>query len=88
MSTSPALSLRISPRDRILIDRAAGVMGKTRTEFMLDAARVAATDALLDRRLFLLDDAAFKAMNRTIAKAPKAAAVVAKLQKRASPFGV
>ena len=43
------LNLRIKPADRGLIDRAATLTGKTRTDFVLEAARRAAEDALLDR---------------------------------------
>jgi uncharacterized protein (DUF1778 family) len=49
------LNLRIRPGDRSLIDRAAAGVGKTRTDFVLDAARRAAEEALLDRVLFNVD---------------------------------
>jgi uncharacterized protein (DUF1778 family) len=81
-----ALSLRISDKDRQLIDRAAQALNKTRTEFMLDSARAAATDALLDQRLFMLDDKSFKAMEKAIADAPKAADVARALRRRPSPW--
>ena len=48
------VNLRVSARDRDLIDRAAAALGKNRSEFMLDATRQAAEDALLDRALFRL----------------------------------
>ena len=44
-----SLNLRIKPEERGLIDRAARSLGKTRTDFVLDAARRAAEEALLDR---------------------------------------
>ena len=53
-STKPrrdTLNLRIPPAERNLIDRAAGSTGKTRTDFILEAARRAAEDALLDRAI-------------------------------------
>ena len=43
------LNWRIKPDKRDLIDRAAKALGKTRTDFVLDAACRAAEDALLDR---------------------------------------
>ena len=46
-----SLNLRIKPEERGLIDRAAKTLGKNRTDFMLDAARRAAEDALLDRTI-------------------------------------
>ena len=43
------LNIRIKPAERSLIDQAARSLGKTRTDFVLDAARQAAAEALLDR---------------------------------------
>lgn len=47
MSTRPiskreSLNIRIQPEERRLIDRAAQLRGKNRTDFILDAARQAA----------------------------------------------
>lgn len=53
------LNLRIKPEERGLIDRAAHLAGKTRTDFVLEAARRAAVDALTERTLFLADPDAF-----------------------------
>ena len=50
------LNLRIKPDERGLIDRAAALTGKTRTDFVLDAARRAAVDALTERTLFVVDE--------------------------------
>ena len=49
-----ALNLRIPAKDRHLIDRAAQSSGKTRTDFILGAARRAAEEALLDQSLFIV----------------------------------
>ncbi len=46
------LNLRIPASERNLIDRAALCAGKTRTDFILEAARRAAEEALLDRAIF------------------------------------
>jgi uncharacterized protein (DUF1778 family) len=46
------LNLRISATARNLIDRAAESSGKTRTDFILEAARRAAEDVLLDRTFY------------------------------------
>jgi len=81
-----ALSLRISDKDRQLIDRAAEALNKTRTEFMLDSARAAATDALLDRGLFLLEPDEFRKFAKALSKAPKAKDVLAKLKQRPAPW--
>ena len=54
-----SINLRIESRTRQLIDDAAAVLGKTRTEFMIDSARSLAIDVLLDQRLFLLNPERF-----------------------------
>ena len=60
-----ALNMRIKPMDRRLIDHAAELTGKNRTDFVLDAARQAAQSALLDRSTIPVNEkshAAFKAL--------------------------
>ena len=59
--TKGSINLRIEATTRQLIDDAAAVLGKTRTEFMIDSARAQAIDVLLDQRLFVLDDARYEA---------------------------
>src|SRR3954454_19104533 len=53
------LNLRIKPEERGLIDRAATLTGRTRTDFVLDAVRRAAEDALLDRTVFAVSPEAY-----------------------------
>jgi uncharacterized protein (DUF1778 family) len=48
------LNLRIPAAERGLIDRAARSSGKTRTDFILSAARRAAEEELLDRTIFVV----------------------------------
>jgi uncharacterized protein (DUF1778 family) len=50
-----SINLRIEASTRQLIDEAAEILGKTRTEFMIESARRQAIDVLLDQRLFALD---------------------------------
>jgi uncharacterized protein (DUF1778 family) len=60
------INLRAPEQLRDLVDRAAEASGKTRTEFMLEAARERAENALLDRRVFVLDEAKFEAFRRAL----------------------
>ena len=53
------LNLRIPATTRNLIDRAASSTGKTRTDFILEAARRAAEDTLLDRALVSVSPEAY-----------------------------
>ena len=62
MALSPkrdTLNIRVKPADRGLIDRAAKAAGKTRTTFILDAARRAAEEALLDQTLLTVPPTAY-----------------------------
>lgn len=53
------LNLRIKPELRGLIDRAAELTGRNRTDFVLNAARHAAEDALMDRTTFAVSARAY-----------------------------
>ncbi len=50
------INIRARPPQRDLIDKAAEALGKTRSDFMLETACLAARDVLLDRRFFELGD--------------------------------
>ena len=50
-----AVNLRVRHDIRSLIDRAAKANGKTRSDFMIDASRRAAEDALLDQTFLRVD---------------------------------
>jgi uncharacterized protein (DUF1778 family) len=73
--TKGSINLRIETQTRQLIDDAAAVLGKTRTEFMVESARKVAIDVLLDQRLFVLDperyDAFVEALDNPPAPGPK-----------------
>jgi uncharacterized protein (DUF1778 family) len=60
------LNLRIKPDERALIDRAAHLTGKTRTDFVLEAARRAAEEALLDRTVLTVSPEAYTAFLRRL----------------------
>ena len=55
-----AVNLRVREDVRSLIDRAAKAHGKTRSDFMIDAARRAAEDALLDQTLVSVDPDSYR----------------------------
>ena len=75
-----SINLRIEAQTRRLIDDAATVLGKTRTEFMIDSARAQAIDVLLDQRLFVLApdkyDAFAAALDATPTPNPKLRALL------------
>lgn len=55
------INVRVPHKVRDLIDTAASVVGKTRTEFVLDSAKQQAIDVLLEQRLFSLADDQYEA---------------------------
>jgi uncharacterized protein (DUF1778 family) len=57
---SETINLRASQRQKLLIDRAAEALGRSRSDFMLDAACREAESTLLDRRYFSLSEDEFK----------------------------
>jgi uncharacterized protein (DUF1778 family) len=75
-----SINLRIEARTRRMIDDAAAILGKTRTEFMIESARRQAIDVLLDQRLFVLEpkryDAFVKALDNPPAPGPKLRALL------------
>jgi len=58
-SLRDTVNIRIKPQDRGLIDRAASLLGKTRTGFVLETARQAAANVVLDWTIFALNPKAF-----------------------------
>jgi uncharacterized protein (DUF1778 family) len=54
------INIRAQRRQRDLIDQAAELLGKTRSDFMLETACREAEDVLLDQRIFTLEPEAFR----------------------------
>jgi uncharacterized protein (DUF1778 family) len=80
------INLRVTPEDRRLIDRAAASTGKNRSEFMLEAARQAAQDALLDKLLFRVDAETFDRLQADLQKPPAANDRLRKLMQAKAPW--
>ena len=64
------LNLRIKPAERDLIDRAAKARGKNCTDFVLEAARAAAEEALIEQRIIMADPEAYQAFLIRLDQAP------------------
>jgi uncharacterized protein (DUF1778 family) len=71
IATRQPLNLRIKPELRSLIDRAAQLTGKTRTEFVLEAARRAAEEAVLERTLISVNPRAYAEFLRRLNEPPR-----------------
>jgi uncharacterized protein (DUF1778 family) len=76
------INLRVPEKTRQLIDAAAAIVGKSRTEFMLDSARQHAIDVVLDQRLFVLDVEQYDAFVHVLDNPPAAGAELKALMKK------
>jgi uncharacterized protein (DUF1778 family) len=54
-----AVNLKVRGETRALIDRAAQMQGRTRSDFMIEASRRAAEDAILDQTVISVDREAY-----------------------------
>lgn len=64
------ISIRAKAGQRDLIDQAADRLGRSRSDFMLDAACRQAEDVLLDQTYFALDAKSFAAFQALLDKPP------------------
>ena len=65
-----AIHLRARPEQRELIDRAAQLLGKNRSDFMLEAACDKAQSVLLDQVFFKLDTEKFRQFTKLLDAPP------------------
>ncbi len=80
------LNIRIKPEERNLIDRAAKSRGKNRTDFILDAARLAAEDALLDQLVITVSPEAHAQFLARLDMPPKANPRLRKTMQTPAPW--
>lgn len=73
------INLRAPATQRALIDQAAEVQGKSRTDFMLEAAVEKAQQVLLDRTVFALDAKRHARFMRLIGKSQRPSKALLKL---------
>lgn len=85
--TKGSINLRIESHTRQLIDDAAAVLGKTRTEFMIDSARALAIDVLLDQRLFELDSSRYESFLHALDNPPPPGPRLRALLRRVPAWG-
>jgi uncharacterized protein (DUF1778 family) len=80
------LNIRIRPEERGLIDRAAKVRGTNRTDFILDAAKRAAEDALLDRALISVSPKAYDEFVKRLDAPAKPSERLRRTMRKAPPW--
>lgn len=82
-----AINLRALPEQRELIDQAAGLLGKTRSDFMLESACERAQAVLLDQVHFRLDADKFNQFLALLEAPPKPNAGLERLLTVKAPWG-
>ena len=60
------IHLRLEPAQKELLEAASAAAGSTLSAFVLKAATDAATDLLADRRVFVLDEAAWRTFDEAL----------------------
>ncbi len=60
------IDIRTTPAVKQTLQQAAAASHKSVSEFLLDAALAAATEALIERRVFRLDDERWRAFQETL----------------------
>ena len=82
------LSMRMPLMDISIIDRAASLKGRSRTEFIRDAAVRAAEDAILEQGLVRMSDAGFDAFMSAIDAPSERILEMADLANRSAPWDI
>jgi uncharacterized protein (DUF1778 family) len=80
------INIRAKANQRALIDRAAELQRKSRSEFMLESAYQKAQDVLLDRCFFALDELKFKQFSALLDAPPTPNQKLNALLKTKSPW--
>ncbi|MBX3071654.1 MAG: DUF1778 domain-containing protein [Thermomicrobiales bacterium] len=81
-----AINIRVSRRQRDVIDRAAQALGKSRSDFMIETAFREAENVLVGQTLFLLDDDAFTAFNDLLDNPPSPSESLRQLMHTSPPW--
>src|SRR6185437_8176260 len=80
------LSMRLPEADVAIIDRAAGLRGRSRTDFVREAAVRAAEEILMDNVLVRMSPAGFKAFTAALSGPAKAVPEMVEIIKRPAPW--
>jgi len=81
-----AINLRAFPEQRDLIDHAAQLLGKNRSDFMLEAACDKAQAVVLDQVFFALDADKYKQFNKLLDAPPSHNAALERLMAAKAPW--
>jgi uncharacterized protein (DUF1778 family) len=80
------LSMRLPEADIAVIDRAAGLRGRSRTDFIREAAVRAAEEAILETTLIRMSPAGFEEFVKALSTPPRKVPQIVELMKRKTPW--
>ena len=86
MSKTAPINMRVEPAQQALLSKAASLLHKDRTAFILDVACREAENVLLDQRLFQLNQDVFAEFEATISAPMPENAKLKALMKESSPW--
>ncbi len=86
MALSVPINMRADPKVRSLIDRAAEIAHRNRTEFVLEAAIQRAEEVILDQQLITVDADRFERFVAALDAPPASNPRLQQLMERKSPW--
>ena len=86
MSKSAPINMRVEPSQHALLTKAAAILNKDRSRFILDVACKEAENVLLDQRLFYWSEEDFDAFEKALAKPVEINAKLQKLLSEPDPW--
>lgn len=81
-----AVNLRVREDTRALIDKAASIQGRSRTDFMIEAARRAAEEAILDQRVIMVSRESYDNFLAVLERPPEVNEKLRKLMRTKAPW--
>lgn len=86
MSKSAPINMRVEPSQHALLTKAAAILNKDRSRFILDVACKEAENVLLDQRLFYWSEQDFDAFDKALSAPVEVNAKLKKLLSEADPW--
>ena len=81
-----AVNLRVREDTRALIDKAASIQGRSRTDFMIEASRRAAEEAILDQQVIMVDRESYDHFLAVLERPPETNEKLRKLLRTKAPW--
>ena len=86
LGRNQVINIRVQEKQRDLIDNAASILGKNRSDFMLEASCREAEKVICDKTFFALDDEKYQEFIDVLNSPPKANEELRKLLTTKSPW--